>query len=363
MVVTKENTSDSWNSFVKDERPSNLRVRAIFLENLSGPVLQMLGAKFNIEPFFWSSSLNWIPSRYQEDPQAGTGDHITICLTFLRSMPSGTDAVRMDAGRSDKLLSLSSTNPSTLSESFHHLSKDIAMNTLKLNRPDDDRHPGTSAASTGCGQLLVLDLLSVHLIRSTEGSTIFSYHPSLPLPTTTAKDLQRRIRFAGQSVYWQKMFQRSPDPTFVLLTFLWHALYAWDEAFEHLYMHICTLETKAIKTNEKQLTNELHIIRAHQLHYSSLLANFTKTVEFIRDTRHPALESMDKKTQKQTRHLMNRECLMLLNEIKRLDMTREMQDKRLKNVMNLVFSTVNIEDSSRMKEMTEAAVRDSAAVG
>lgn len=49
------------------------------------------------------------------------------------------------------------------------------------------------------GQLLVLDLLSVHLIRSTEGSTIISYHPSLPLPTTTAKDLHQRIRFAGMS--------------------------------------------------------------------------------------------------------------------------------------------------------------------
>lgn len=37
------------------------------------------------------------------------------------------------------------------------------------------------------------------------------------------------------------MFQISPDPTFVLLTYLWHAMYAWDEALENLYTHICTL--------------------------------------------------------------------------------------------------------------------------
>ena len=45
----------------------------------------------------------------------------------------------------------------------------------------------------------------------------------------------------GQSVYWQHMFQKSPDPTFVFLTFIWHALYAWDEALENLYEHICYL--------------------------------------------------------------------------------------------------------------------------
>lgn len=45
----------------------------------------------------------------------------------------------------------------------------------------------------------------------------------------------------GQSVYWQSIFQNSPDPTFVLLTYLWHAMYGWDEALEDLYVHICSL--------------------------------------------------------------------------------------------------------------------------
>ncbi|KAG6895827.1 hypothetical protein C0992_012272, partial [Termitomyces sp. T32_za158] len=75
MEVGKENVS--WDRINRSERPQNLRVRALFLENLSGPVLQMLGTKasrYDIEPFFWSSSLNWIPSRYQENPVAGEGD-------------------------------------------------------------------------------------------------------------------------------------------------------------------------------------------------------------------------------------------------------------------------------------------------
>ena len=30
--------------------------------------------RFNIEPFFWSSSLNWIPSRFQEETREKIGD-------------------------------------------------------------------------------------------------------------------------------------------------------------------------------------------------------------------------------------------------------------------------------------------------
>lgn len=63
---------------------------------MSGPVLQMLGAKYNIEPFFWSSSLNWIPSRFQSNVKDGYGDHITLTLIFLRSVPHH-DASRMSS--------------------------------------------------------------------------------------------------------------------------------------------------------------------------------------------------------------------------------------------------------------------------
>ncbi|KAJ3552829.1 hypothetical protein NP233_g12784 [Leucocoprinus birnbaumii] len=314
--ITKQSAPDDWDFFIQDEVGLN--------------------RWYNIEPFFWSSSLNWIPSRYQEDPQNGKGDHITICLTFLRSMPADADAMLMDAGRKDR-------RPSVGSADHWSIQDGKEINTqIPL--------PLKSA-----GRILVQDILSVHLIRSTEGSTIISYHPDLPLPTTTAKDLHRRIRFAGQSVYWQKIFQTSTDPTFVLLTFLWHALYAWDEAFEHLYKHIVTLESHVVKTNQMALTSELHVIRAHQLHFSALLANFAKSVKFIRDTEHPGLQSLSKVEKDETQKRLEQECAMLLSEIERLDMTREIQDKRVKNVMNLVFSTVNIKDSNKMQEMTEAA--------
>ena len=59
--------------------------------------------RYNVEPFFWSSSLGWIPSRYQESVVPGVGDRqyrvclcpkaplisytdITIVLKFMRTM-------------------------------------------------------------------------------------------------------------------------------------------------------------------------------------------------------------------------------------------------------------------------------------
>jgi CRISPR/Cas system-associated endonuclease Cas1 len=84
------------------------------------------------------------------------------------------------------------------------------------------------------------------------------------------------------------------------------------------------------------LTQELHVIRAHQLHYSSLLEDFRKTVEFVSTTRSPAMDSYPKEIREHSAELMRRECTNLLNEIRRLEMGRKMQDKRLKNVMNLV---------------------------
>lgn len=84
------------------------------------------------------------------------------------------------------------------------------------------------------------------------------------------------------------------------------------------------------------LTNELHVIRAHQLHYSSLLEDFRKTIQFIMDTPNPALAGMPESVKELSKSMLERECKMLLNEVKRLNMSRKMQDKRLKNVMNLV---------------------------
>lgn len=92
-------------------------------------------------------------------------------------------------------------------------------------------------------------------------------------------------------------------------------------------------ETRAIRTNESALTQELHVIRAHLLHYTSLLEDFRKSVLFIKDTPNPATDPEVAASEKE---LLSRECDTLLSEIARLEMVRGMQNKRLKNVMNLV---------------------------
>ena len=103
-------------------------------------------------------------------------------------------------------------------------------------------------------------------------------------------------------------------------------------------------ETRAIRTNESALTQELHVIRAHLLHYTNLLEDFRKSVQFIKDTPNPAMDSDSAAAEKEaSRNLLNRECDTLLSEISRLEMARGMQNKRLKNVMNLVsISTIRV---------------------
>jgi hypothetical protein len=88
------------------------------------------------------------------------------------------------------------------------------------------------------------------------------------------------------------------------------------------------------------ITQELHIIRAHHLHYSSLLEDFRKTVEFIRDTETPASVDLSEGERDWSKAIMVRETSNLLGEISRLEKSRKMQDHRLRNVMNLVCATL-----------------------
>jgi hypothetical protein len=86
--------------------------------------------------------------------------------------------------------------------------------------------------------LLVPDLLALHMVRSNQSNTIISYHPSHDHRATTAQELHERFTLTGHSVYWSTMFQQTAEPTLLLLSLLWYALYCWDEAFEALYSHI-----------------------------------------------------------------------------------------------------------------------------
>ncbi|KIJ63179.1 hypothetical protein HYDPIDRAFT_113782 [Hydnomerulius pinastri MD-312] len=332
-------------------RPGNIRVRALFVENMSLHALQMLGTRYNIEPFFFSSSANWIPSRYQEDPKPREGDHITVVLPFIRTMKNQRP---IDRARPISLRSMGSAEslPATPEKGSVPLKdeKQIIDTQAPLLLPSD--------------QILLQDLLAIHMVRTSTTSTIISYHPSSELQRTSAKRLQSLVQRTGDSVYWSKIFAKSKDPTFVFLAILWYALYAWDEAFEVLYKHINTLESRVLTTNDINLTRELHKLQAHLLYYQQLLHDFRKAVVFVKTTPNPAMEapSITPQERMDSTDLMAKEADNLLSEIDRLDGQRLMQSDRLKNVMALAFATVNIDDSKAMQRLTEATMRDSAAM-
>jgi Mg2+ and Co2+ transporter CorA len=310
-------------------RTPDVRLRGMFVDNLGGNVLKMLGSTYNIEPFFFSSSLNWIPCRYAEDIKQKKGDHITITLTFLRveNLPS-TKIIRFPTETRRGGEAINTQAP------------------LVLYSPDPKDPKATSA------KVFLLDLLAIHVVRDINSSTIISYHPDKEANTTSAKELHARVKFAGDSVYWQKIFQNTNDPTFVLLAILWHALYAWDEALEAMYTHFCWLESQVMVTNDMKRTEELHIIRAHLLHYASLLQDFRKSIDFIIKSPNPAMDAHPKNKRNESRDLLKNQCNNLLSEIDRLESWRDMLDKRVKNVMDLAFATVNINDSNAMKQIS-----------
>ncbi|KAJ3534834.1 hypothetical protein NMY22_g6750 [Coprinellus aureogranulatus] len=348
-------------SLMMTERPQASRARVVFVDSLTGPILQMLGMRYNIEPFFFSSTIGWIPSRFQSNVTPNVGDHITITLTFARGQknPDEPDMI-----------------PSPMSSVF-------SLNTQATNPTPLTRIPeliiDTQAALPlrSSGIHLLPDFISLHMIRSLHNSTVISCHNGRDYLTTTAEAMHDRFVLTGKSVYWSSIFERTQDATFLLLSILWYVMYSWDEVFEELYKHICFLEAEVVQqmiVNEEDsdtseaaqnITQELHAIRAHLMHYESLLEEFIKTVQFVKNTPNPGLDNPDAlsdELRETTRSLIERECDNLIRDIVRLERSRLMQDKRLKNVMDLGFSLVNIEDSRRMAKLTEASVRDSAAM-
>lgn len=360
VTVTADAASvEAFWSKLQEPRPDGIRVRALFVDHLSLDVLRMLGTTYNIEPFFFSSSANWIPSRYQEDPKPGHGDHITVTLPFIRTMRHVTN------------------KPESVS-SAGSLTKEVLPPQSELQVIDTQ----APLILPSTGHLLLQDLLAIHMVRERNTSTIISYHAISDVKTTSAQHLRSLVQRTGDSVYWSKIFKKSKDPTFLFLAILWYALYAWDEAFEALYGHITELETDVLRTNEIGLTRELHKVEAHLLHYKQLLQDFKKSVIFVNDTSNPAteLEKMsgpetkewESKTEQErkmaaqeledSKNLMDKESHNLLSEIERLEGQRSMYSDRLQNVMRLAFASVNIEDSRAMKNLTEASLKDSAAM-
>ncbi|GJJ08746.1 hypothetical protein Clacol_002965 [Clathrus columnatus] len=169
------------------------------------------------------------------------------------------------------------------------------------------------------GRELVLDMLAMHMIRGQDANTIISYQPTVE-DVAADSNLHNRVYMAGQS------------------------------------------ELTVLHDNDIVFTQELHRVRAYLLHYASLLEDFRKSVQFVCDTFNPAMSTLDLHEQELSKATMKKECDNLLVQIDRLQKSREMWDDRLGNVMQLGFSSVNINDSKYMKRLTEATVRDSAAM-
>jgi len=325
--------------------PSNIRVQALFVEEMTLPVLQMLGTRYNIEPFFFASSTNWIPSRYQEDARE-LEDHITVVLPFIRTLKIQRP--------------ISRTRPQTFT-STESESRGVVEGPLpytEAKQPIDTQAP----LSLPDNKFLHQDLLSLHMVRNTTTSTIISYHPSLR--GTSAKHMQSLVSRTGDSVYWSKIFKRSKDPTFLFLATLWYALYAWDEAFEILFRYITTLEYNVLQFNDIKLTRELHKLQAHLLHYQQLLRDFLQSVEFVRDTPNPAMNapSISNAEREDSAKLLRTEAHNLVSEIERLTRQREMLSDRLDNAIHLAFATVSIMDSKDMQQLAEVTRKDSSAM-
>jgi len=150
---------------------------------------------------------------------------------------------------------------------------------------------------------------------------------------------------------------------------------------------------------------DLHRIRAHLLHYASLLDDFKKSVLFVLNNRNPAMDcqdvpdngAADMLTKEESAERLKTECNNLLSEIglntfplavvlcDLLLLARETRDVKkyteqafeehyqlgrhlcptgsygLQDVHKptQAFSTVNIEDSKTMQELTTTALRDS----
>ncbi|KAG8216442.1 hypothetical protein J3R82DRAFT_6548 [Butyriboletus roseoflavus] len=338
-----------WN-ILNTRPPSNIRVRALFVENMTVPVLQILGTKYNVEPFFFASSANWIPSRYQEDPKRDE-DHITVVLPFIRTIKNQKPIARAGPVRTADLPLHQEWEVPVEEEALPYKDeKQIIDTQAPLLLPDN--------------RILLQDLLAIHMYRTTTTSTIISYHPSSELQRTSARRFQSLVQRTGDSVYWSKIFDKSKDPTFLFLAILWYALYAWDEAFEVLYGYINALESDVLKNNDIKLTRELHKLQAHLLYYQQLLRDFRVSVEFVKDTPNPAMSVLESDPDERiaSGKLLSKEANNLMSEIDRLTGQRQMLSDRLQNVIHLAFASVNIADSKAMQRLAVTTMIDSAAM-
>ncbi|KAH8828166.1 hypothetical protein DL96DRAFT_1602057 [Flagelloscypha sp. PMI_526] len=329
--------------------------------------LIFIGNRYNIEPFFFTSFLNWIPSRYQENLVDETSDHITLTITFPNSFDNNTltRSNTIHTPTQEPFRRPGPLNPEDKDGLPTGDSRPLPQKR-KVSRPGASPPPNIDPQAplpiSTSQKVICLDLLSLHMVRRPSGSTVISLHPPPEWKATTAEHFHSRVLTAGGSVYWQNMLNKSSDPTLILVMMLWYPLYAWDEALEILYAHICWLEARVLQTNDIHITRQLHVIRAFLLHYQNLLEQFRTSVEFIVDTPNPVfhLDVERAKTldpNEVTRRKTSKQCLG--KGIKRLEKNVGMYNARMANVVDLTFNSLAFEEAHYSSDLAKASLNDS----
>lgn len=296
--------------------PDSVRVRALFIDNLSFNVLQMLGTAYRIHPSFFSSSINWIPSRHQEDTKHEHGDHVTLVLPFMRTIrklnaePSGVSSVE---GAS-----------------------------LQLEVQDID----TEAPLDLTNEIVFHDLLAIHMVRSRTYNTIISYHPISDLEMTSGEHLRSFVQRTLGNTLRSKISTEPKDPTYYFLAILWYVLCAWGDVVEVLHRFVKELES-GMESRSIDLLHKCHEVQAHLMCYQQLLHEFYKSVSFVGWTPNPVMEAKEESAE-----LMAHEVDKLLDEIRHLDsQTREVA-LRLQAVNIGALATAIFNDSNTMRRLT-----------
>ncbi|KAN0078005.1 hypothetical protein V8E55_010062 [Tylopilus felleus] len=331
----EELMSTCW-SWLQAPRPAC--VRAIFVENMTSQVMQMLGTRYEVEPSFFLSSVNSIPSNYQDDPKLPEGDHITIILPFIRTMKTRQSVEREGA----IMMGVPLEEPQGAIQDERPLRAVDAPLTLRD------------------GLAVVQDLLAIHMVRTTTTSTIISYHPRSMTHGMSAQRLQSALQIICNSAYWSQMHSILKDPTFVLIAILKYVLQAWDEAFKALYARINELVNNTTPFTYSQLSHflqendgswnnesiqELHELQTRVMYYPILLRNFRDSVVFLGETPNPAMsvESIRPQERRFSMDLLRHEVDYLHSEVDRLQGLRSTLIDRLRSAMARSYDIANIE--------------------
>ncbi|KAI5980639.1 hypothetical protein EDD15DRAFT_2347521 [Pisolithus albus] len=206
-----------------------------------------------------------------------------------------------------------------------------------------------------CTEIVFQDLLAIHMVRSRAYNVIIAFHPRSNLKTSSGEELQSIMQRTSNHTLSGR-FTGPRDLTYYILVILWYVCHTWSEACEALYHFVEELERGTSETPTIRSLRKYHEVQVHLLYYDQLLLEFLMSIDFMRRTPHPAME-----TEGYSIAFMEHEVDKLLRDWGRLDHQTTMITNRLRSVMQLEFATVNWKNGRNMKRLVEASLRDATA--